>query len=158
MHPPCTPYSSTTEPAPLDGMKPAESWLANLPPLQFRTFSIITAGEHEVSANANAGHKRREESGRELHGGSVGTCRNDFVDTSAVMLEVFLSGEVQVENKVVHGWDVIELVVYASNLKHSTFSRSQTVTCICCSRHRIAWLDSSTMADSYRGLSRRIAR
>ena len=69
-----------------------------LPPRQMRPFSISAADENEAPPNATAGNKRREESGRELHGGSVGTCRHDLVDTSAVMLEVLLSGEVQIEN------------------------------------------------------------
>ena len=73
-----------------------------LPPLQLRPLAISPAGKNEVPPNATAGHKGRKQPRGKLDGSSVCTCSHNFVDTSAVMLEVLLGGEVQVENKAGH--------------------------------------------------------
>lgn len=71
-----------------------------------RTLAALITGQHESTADAPAGHKRRQQPGRELDGGSIIAGRHNFIDDSTVVLQVILGGDAQVENKSVHAEDV----------------------------------------------------
>jgi len=73
-----------------------------LSPPELRNPAARLAGQHKSSADAPAGHKRRQEPGRELNGGSIIAGCDDFIDDSTLVLEVLWGGDVQVENKSVH--------------------------------------------------------
>ncbi len=73
---------------------------------KLRTLAALLAGQHESTANATATHKRRQQTGWKLDGGSIIARRHNFVDDSTVVRQVLLGGDVQVENKSIHAQDV----------------------------------------------------
>ena len=72
-------------------------------------FAVFITGQDKGTPDAPTGHKWRKKPGRELHGASISTFGNDFVDTTAVVLQILLGREVQVEIKAIHRQDASEV-------------------------------------------------
>ena len=73
-----------------------------LPSSKCRSLAIIIASQHEPATDACTGHKRRQQTCRELHGLPVSASRNYLIDAASIVVKVLLCGDGEAEFKADH--------------------------------------------------------